>query len=52
MNGLALCKNHHWAFDRGWFGVDDDCRIVIPWDRFIEEERSKKLKTLLSASYF
>ncbi|HEY9889533.1 MAG TPA: HNH endonuclease, partial [Candidatus Obscuribacterales bacterium] len=28
VNGLALCKNHHWAFDHGWFGVDDDYRIV------------------------
>jgi putative restriction endonuclease len=37
VNGLALCKNHHWAFDHGWFGVDDDYRIVIPWDRFEEE---------------
>ncbi|NJL78878.1 MAG: HNH endonuclease [Richelia sp. SM2_1_7] len=37
INGLALCKNHHWAFDRGWFGVDDDYRILIPWDRFMEE---------------
>jgi len=37
VNGLALCKNHHWAFDRGWFGVDDDYRIVIPQERFMEE---------------
>lgn len=37
VNGLALCKNHHWAFDHGWFGVDDDYRIVIPWERFKEE---------------
>ena len=37
VNGLALCKNHHWAFDHGWFGVDDDYRILIPWDRFEEE---------------
>lgn len=36
-NGLALCKNHHWAFDRGWFGIDDDYRIMIPCDRFTEE---------------
>lgn len=36
-NGLALCKNHHWAFDRGWFGVDDNYQILIPWDRFTEE---------------
>ncbi|MBD2108503.1 HNH endonuclease [Nodosilinea sp. FACHB-13] len=37
VNGLALCKNHHWAFDHGWFGVDDDYRIVIPQERFMEE---------------
>jgi putative restriction endonuclease len=36
-NGLALCKNHHWAFDRGWFSINDDYQIVIPHDRFTEE---------------
>ena len=41
VNGLALCKNHHWAFDHGWFGVDDDYRILIPWDRFTEEPAVK-----------
>ncbi len=38
INGLALCKNHHWAFDHGWFGISNDYRIVIPRDRFTEEE--------------
>jgi putative restriction endonuclease len=28
-NGMALCKNHHWGFDKGWFGLDDDYRIVV-----------------------
>jgi predicted restriction endonuclease len=40
-NGICmlpyLCKKHHWAFDCGWFGIDDDYRIVIPCDRFTEE---------------
>jgi putative restriction endonuclease len=36
-NGLALCKNHHWAFDRGWFSISDDYRVLIPRDRFTEE---------------
>jgi putative restriction endonuclease len=36
-NGLALCKNHHWAFDRGWFSISDEYRILIPRDRFTEE---------------
>lgn len=28
-NGLSLCKNHHWAFDRGWFGIDEKYRIIV-----------------------
>ncbi len=28
-NGLSLCKNHHWAFDLGWFSVDENYRIIV-----------------------
>ena len=35
-NGLALCKKHHWAFDNGWFGVNDDYQILILQKRFME----------------
>lgn len=35
-NGLSLCKNHHWAFDRGWFSVNDDYSIVVA-DQMREE---------------
>ena len=28
-NGLSLCKNHHWAFDRFWFTINDDYTIKI-----------------------
>ena len=28
-NGIALCKNHHWGFDVGAFGVSDDYEIVV-----------------------
>jgi putative restriction endonuclease len=28
-NGIALCKNHHWGFDSGWFGISDDYRIIV-----------------------
>jgi len=27
-NGLALCKNHHWGFDAGWFTATDDYRLL------------------------
>lgn len=28
-NGLSLCKNHHWAFDRFWFTIDDNYIILV-----------------------
>lgn len=36
-NGLSLCKNHHWAFDRGWFGIDRDYRLIVPNNRIHAE---------------
>jgi hypothetical protein len=29
LNGLALCRLHHWAFDVGWFTLEDDFKILI-----------------------
>ncbi|MHC5825813.1 MAG: HNH endonuclease, partial [Nostoc sp.] len=26
---LSLCKNHHWAFDRFWFTIDDNYTIIV-----------------------
>jgi hypothetical protein len=28
LNGLALCRLHHWAFDVGWFTLEDNYRIL------------------------
>ncbi|MHC5762589.1 HNH endonuclease [Nostoc sp.] len=28
-NGLSLCKNHHWAFDRFWFTINNDYTIIV-----------------------
>ncbi|MFQ3636994.1 MAG: HNH endonuclease [Cyanobacteriota bacterium] len=36
-NGLSLCKNHHWAFDHGWFSISDEYTIIIPENRIHEE---------------
>ena len=36
-NGISLCKNHHWAFDRGWFSINDEYKIIIPNERIYEE---------------
>lgn len=29
LNGLALCHLHHWAFDAGWFTLQDDYIIKV-----------------------
>lgn len=29
MNGLSLCRLHHWTFDVGWFTLQDDYRIQV-----------------------
>ncbi len=35
-NGLALCKNAHWQFDHGLWTIDDDYRVKVNHDAFIE----------------
>ncbi|MDO9391446.1 MAG: HNH endonuclease [bacterium] len=29
LNGLALCRLHHWAFDAGWFTLQNDFTIQV-----------------------
>ncbi|OQB94514.1 MAG: hypothetical protein BWX84_00161 [Verrucomicrobia bacterium ADurb.Bin118] len=36
-NGLALCKNAHWQFDRGLWSITDDFRIIVNREKFLEE---------------
>lgn len=43
-NGLALCKNHHWAFDRGWFCLDDNYKIIVAEDLQEESPHSRAIK--------
>jgi len=28
-NGIALCHLHHWAFDVGWFTINDNFKIIV-----------------------
>lgn len=35
-NGLALCKNAHWQFDRGLWSLTDDFRVLLRTDLFTE----------------
>lgn len=35
-NGLALCRNHHWAFDAGLWSIDESLKVIIAHS-FVEE---------------
>ncbi len=35
-NGIALCKLHHWAFDKGILGIDDSAVICVA-DAFVAQ---------------
>jgi putative restriction endonuclease len=35
-NGLALSKTAHWLFDRGFWSLTDDCRVLVAAHRFEE----------------
>lgn len=43
-NGLSLCKNHHWAFDQGWFAINDKYRIIVASDLEEDSPNSKPIK--------
>ena len=35
-NGVALCRNHHWAFDAGLWSIDTSSKVIVAHS-FIEE---------------
>lgn len=43
-NGISLCKNHHWAFDLGWFSIDDEYRILVANDLREESPNAKPMQ--------
>jgi putative restriction endonuclease len=45
-NGIALCKQHHWAFDRGLFGISPWHRKVIVPDVVKQIPENKSLCNL------
>lgn len=64
-NGIALCKNHHWAFDKGWFYIEckkelKDYILIVDEDfpeepenaRFLKAFRNKKIYLPISQQYY
>ena len=43
-NGLSLCKNHHWAFDLGWFSIDSNYKILVSQDLEDDSPHTKLMK--------
>ena len=45
-NGIALCRDMHWAFDKGMFTVDDNLRVVVHPDiesTYLKQYHNKQL---------
>lgn len=36
-NGMALCRNHHWAFDQGLWSIDTSFEIMVASGKFAEQ---------------
>ncbi|MDP2784139.1 MAG: HNH endonuclease [Sulfurimicrobium sp.] len=36
-NGMALCRNHHWAFDQGLWSIGTSFEIVVACGKFAEQ---------------
>jgi len=47
-NGLSLCKNHHWAFDRGWFALNDDYTLLVSDDLREQSPNAKPMREYVS----
>lgn len=41
-NGLALCKNAHWLFDKGLWTISEQYRVIVATDRFAEDSPDQK----------
>lgn len=45
-NGIALCRDMHWAFDKGMFTVDDNLRVIVHPDiesDYLKQYHNKQL---------
>ena len=40
-NGMALCRNHHWAFDQGLWSINPDFEIIVSRGKFEEQAASQ-----------
>lgn len=45
-NGISLCKNHHWSFDRGWFAINDGYSIIVSSDLHEDSPHSTPMREL------
>ncbi|MGB7441634.1 MAG: HNH endonuclease, partial [Coleofasciculaceae cyanobacterium] len=41
---IAFCKNHHWAFDKGWFSITSNYKIIVADDLQEESPYARKMK--------
>jgi Predicted restriction endonuclease len=51
-NGISFCKNHHWAFDRGWFSINENYKILVCSDLQESSPNAKPIKDFHGESIF
>lgn len=59
-NGISFCKNHHWAFDRGWFTISEDYTIIVakdlqeefPYGRVMKDFHGESIVLPKSVAYY
>lgn len=45
-NGIALCRDMHWAFDKGMFTIGDDFKVIVHPDvesDYLQQYNNKSL---------
>jgi len=51
-NGISFCKNHHWAFDMGWFTIDNNYKIIVASDITESQSMNKPMREFDGQSIF
>lgn len=51
LNGLCLCRHCHILFDRGYFSLTDDCKIIVSEDMRSISDQNLKRVILASDNY-
>lgn len=50
-NGMALCRNHHWAFDQGLWTIDLEYEVIVSRQPFLEDAPQQRRLSDFQGTY-